>query len=126
MAIQRSRSRKRLVLNGFFLSVVLVAFFSFGGCNSGDTNTNAVRQSPGAPVDLALVKSLFNTKCVICHGEDGKMNYAGAKDLTLTQMSKEEIITQIKFGKGSMPPQNGVLDDEQIEALADYTLALPK
>lgn len=126
MAIQRSRSRKRLVLTGFFSSLLIVLFFSFNACRSSDSHKPTIKSSPDAPIDAAMVKTLYNTKCGICHGEDGKMNYAGAKDLTLTAMTKAEIVVQIKYGKGSMPPQNGVLDDEQIDALADYTIALPK
>jgi len=99
---------------------------SFCACSSSTENKNSIKKSVGEPIDPALVKSLFNAKCGICHGEDGKMNYAGAKDLTLSILTKAEILAQIKYGKGSMPPQNGVLDDEQIDALADYTLALPK
>lgn len=126
MAIQRSRSGKRMVLSKSLVGSVIILFVTASACTDAKTADYKVSSVPGGTPDPELVKELFNTKCGICHGQDGKMNYAGAKDLTLTSMTKEEIITQIKFGKGSMPPQKGVLDDEQIAALADYTLSLPK
>jgi mono/diheme cytochrome c family protein len=83
-----------------------------------------VSATPGGPVDMALVKKLFSVKCALCHGTDGKQQYAGAKNLAESTLIREEIIQRIQEGKGTMPPQKDVLSEEQINALADFVLTL--
>lgn len=67
---------------------------------------------------------LYGQKCGLCHGDDGKLSVSGAKDLTVSTLGREEVIAQITYGKGSMPPQDGILTAQQIEQLADYTISL--
>ncbi len=116
MAFQRSWSRKRLVL------IASTAFFavSFFACQN---NTSVVPVSAGKP-DAATVQKIYQSRCAICHGFDGKQRYAGAKDISITAMNKAEIIDRISEGKGSMPPQKDMLTIEQIDAIADFVLSL--
>ncbi|HEY8404550.1 MAG TPA: cytochrome c [Flavobacteriales bacterium] len=76
------------------------------------------------PLSPALVKSLYNTKCALCHGEDGTLQYAGAPNLATSVLNKAAVIGQITYGKGTMPPMQKQLSEQQIEALADYVIAL--
>ena len=115
MAHKRSRRRPRLVLSLFTAALV------YAGCGL-DAGPSAPTQS-SEPQDI---KKLYGNKCGICHGVDGSMQNAGAKDLSVSVLAREEIIHQIKFGKGTMPPMNKVLDDATIEQLADYTIGLRK
>lgn len=119
MAFQRSWSRKRMVLIAVFAMVSI----SFNACQNRQSNT-PVSQEVGSKPDAALVKKLYETRCAICHGFDGKQRYAGAKDISVTTMNKVEIIERISEGKGSMPPQKEVLTHEQIDALADFVVLL--
>ena len=114
MAIQRSRIGTRLVLISSIFAVVVL---SFSSCDGGKSKENAV-----APTGAELQR-LFNTKCGICHGADGKMMSAGSPDLTVSVKSKEEVVHQIEFGKGTMPAQKDVLSKTEIEALADYVMS---
>ncbi len=114
MAIQRSGIRKRLVLISATLLVVSIAFTSCGGGQSAENTP--------APTGAELQR-LFNVKCGICHGADGKMMSAGSPDLTLSVKSLQEVIHQIEFGKGTMPAQKEVLSKAEIEALAAYVMA---
>jgi len=69
----------------------------------------------------AIAKAIYTQLCINCHGEDGKLGRAGAKDLsvsTLTTMQKEGIITD---GKGFMQSYRGQLSEQEIKALAVYT-----
>ena len=75
-------------------------------------------------------KSLYEDKCMICHGADGKG--AGPASLSLNPKPKDfdrpefwnqkdldQIITnQIKNGKGSMPAFS--LSDKEIKAIIEY------
>jgi mono/diheme cytochrome c family protein len=67
---------------------------------------------------------MFNVKCALCHGKDGKLNVAGAPDLTKTKMSLDERIEIITNGKGTMPPQGEILTEAQIVTLAEYVETL--
>lgn len=120
MAIQRNRSRKRLVL-----ITASIMCFALVQCHRKSPNEKyPVSTTPGGPVDPQLVKKIYDMKCAICHGFDGRQQYAGAKDLGASTMTREQIITQIAEGKGTMPPQKDVLGPEQIAALADFVLTL--
>lgn len=109
--------------------VLILALFSFSllifSCNGKKTKeAYPVSQTPGGPFDPVLVKKLFDVKCALCHGYDGKQQYAGAKNLGESTLSMDEVIHQIKNGKGAMPPQKDVLSDEQIQALSEFVFTL--
>lgn len=65
-------------------------------------------------------KKIFEEKCTLCHGNDGKLGLNGAKDLTVTQLSHTDILSLIANGKNSMPAFNASLSQEQTEAVAAY------
>ncbi|MDZ4822218.1 MAG: cytochrome c [Flavobacteriales bacterium] len=71
-----------------------------------------------------MVKKLFLAKCAICHGDDGRLGYNNSKDLTVSILTRDEIIALVKTGKNTMPPHENILSQEQIEALTDFTLQL--
>ena len=69
--------------------------------------------------------ALFQRKCAVCHGKDGKGNTKvaqtmGIKDLTKTSLSVAEYEKIIAEGKGKMPANKGKLSDEEIKSLAAY------
>ncbi len=63
-------------------------------------------------------KSLYEANCVLCHGSDGKLGMAGAKDLGATVLDLAGIKEIIVHGKGAMPA--APVNDEQATAIADY------
>ena len=75
-------------------------------------------------------KALYEEKCVICHGVNGKGDGPAAAALSPAprDFSKPEfwnrenvveiITNQVKKGKGSMPAFN--LSDDEIKAIIDY------
>ncbi len=69
-------------------------------------------------------KALFHSKCVACHGPDGKGSPAGlklgAKNLTVTKLSEPEIEGVITNGRGKMTPFKGRLADADIKAIAKF------
>lgn len=71
-----------------------------------------------------LGKTVYEAKCVNCHGPAGNAGVAGAKDLTVTTMGKDEIKAITKNGKGMMPPVE--LTEEQLDAVAEYVQSLKK
>jgi high-affinity iron transporter len=75
-------------------------------------------------------KSLYEEKCLICHGTNGKGDGPAAAALSpppkdfnrpefWNQKGVDQIITkQVKNGKGAMPAFS--LNDEEIKAIIDY------
>ncbi len=78
----------------------------------------------GIPKDNTVVasstdgKTLYEATCVTCHGADGKLGLAGAKDLTASEMDAEAIKDIILNGKNLMPAAQ--VNAEQATAIAEY------
>lgn len=101
----------KLIPQGLVLAGVLV------GCGSS-TSPEPVKSS--GEVSMAEAKRAYTMKCSLCHGSDGRLGASQAPDLALSQMSLQERIAIITYGKGVMPPQKDVLDARTIEAVARY------
>ncbi|MFN0030764.1 MAG: c-type cytochrome [Flavobacteriales bacterium] len=104
------------------ISAVLIEIicYSCGGANEKPSPSVA----PSHTLNAAQIETLYRSKCSLCHGNDGRLNYAGAKDLSISTLTKEQIAAQIKYGKGTMPPQKDILSEEEMNALAEYALTL--
>lgn len=98
------------------LSIVSLALAC--GNASGPTDTMEADRPPG--------RTVFNTNCALCHGRDGKAGLNGAKDLTLSTLSKEEMIAIVRNGKGAMLPYKNVLTPEEITAVVEHVRKLGK
>ena len=117
MAFQNS-SRWRLVLTIVGTSSCLLVT----SCNSGSDSTSKV--------DTAVPpsgKELYLENCAVCHGEDGKLGASGAKDLTVSTLSDNEVLQRINEGKNGMPPMKSALETkENVLAVADYVKGMRK
>jgi mono/diheme cytochrome c family protein len=75
---------------------------------------------------------LFKTKCVSCHGADGKGDTAIGKKLGVRDFQSAEVIKETddelfditKKGKNKMPAYDGKLTDDQIKGLVKYIRSL--
>lgn len=66
-------------------------------------------------------KALYEANCNVCHGADGKLGMAGAKDLSASALDLAAMKEVILHGKGAMPAST--LNDEQVQAVAEYVNA---
>lgn len=57
--------------------------------------------------------SLYSMHCAQCHGEDGKLGASGAKDLSVSKLSDNQILVLLKNGKGAMPSMKALLETDQ-------------
>ena len=73
-----------------------------------------------AGLDLANASRNYAMKCAMCHGEYGKPVLATAPDLRTSNMTVEERVAIIAYGKGTMPPHRNTLDMPSIRGLAVY------
>jgi len=79
------------------------------------------KDAKAGPKTIAINgKEIYTEKCSLCHGDNGKLGQAGAKDLSATQLPHAGIVEIITKGKNTMASYKGVLSPEQIEAVALY------
>lgn len=53
----------------------------------------------------ATGKDLYYNQCSACHGIDGALGNSGAKDLTKSKFTDDQILHILNEGKGAMPAQ---------------------
>ena len=93
----------------------LLSGLFFYSCGNNSTKTSEIKSAG---------QSLFESNCTSCHGADGKLCMLGAKDLSASTMSKEQIVEIITNGKSTMTPFENILKKDEISALADYVQTL--
>ena len=103
----------------FFSCLLLTAYCLFVySCGNSGTTPVVEKKSMG--------QSLYENNCTSCHGEDGKLCTLGAKDLSVSSLSKEHMIDIITNGKSTMTPFGNMLNKEEVSAVADYVQTLKK
>ncbi|MGN6646773.1 MAG: c-type cytochrome [Cytophaga sp.] len=82
--------------------------------------------SSGAASTLEEGRVIFEAKCALCHGKDGKLMLNNAKDLSVSKLGSLEIIEIVSKGKGLMPGFSEELDEKQMKSLTIYVEGLRK
>lgn len=91
----------------------------------GCSNPNPAENDPNYKARSGKV--IYTERCISCHGNDGKLNSGGAKDLSKSSIGINEISTIIKNGKNGMPRQgNFIYNDEEMLNLVDFVKSLRK
>ncbi|MBA4304675.1 MAG: hypothetical protein C0424_10660 [Sphingobacteriaceae bacterium] len=72
---------------------------------------------------LAHGAALYANNCAVCHGADGALGAAGAKNLQGSMLDKNEMAAMILKGKNGMPGFKGALNDEEVFAVVAYVKA---
>jgi mono/diheme cytochrome c family protein len=109
------------------LSVVLIiAAYGLAEVNKARKTGGKIEVSTSDNADpLVMGKAVYEHSCVSCHGADGKLGLAGAKDLSASQLSDADKKQIIRNGKNSMPPYStDVLTDAQLDAVVGYISTL--
>ncbi len=89
------------------------------GVDTASTPANAILDQ-NKEAALKNGKVIFTQVCAACHGQDGKLGIGGAKDLSQSKLKHEEVVQMVSKGKGLMQPYEGVLSEQEIEAVATY------
>ena len=92
--------------------------------------TFSISASMSSPSVLAFqsVKSLYASKCAVCHGNDGSANTAKGKELKVRNLRSEEFkkmpdakaLEVMLKGKGKMEGYEKTLGKEKVEQLLVY------
>ena len=65
-------------------------------------------------------KHIYNNYCASCHGDDGKKGLSGAKDLSLSELTKEDSYSIIYNGRNNMMAYKNQLSKENIDSVNNY------
>jgi len=97
--------------------ILILAAFGLGEMNK---TKKAIVTEKAVNADGSINgQELYTANCVTCHGDNGKLNMAGAFDLSVTKLSNDSIANIILNGRNTMPKVNG-LTTEQAQAIAAY------
>lgn len=97
---------------------ILAGLLALMGCSAsgGDGASMAGPTTPG--------EAIFKAQCVMCHGRDGRLGISGAKDLTRSTLTEEEMIATVTRGKGAMAGFGTILTPVQIEEVVAHVRTL--
>lgn len=86
---------------------------------------SAAGSSPGDPKEPKTPGALiYKANCAMCHGRKGKLTMGGAKDLTKSTLTQEEMITVVTHGRGGMAAFEKMLSKKQIEEVVGHVRTL--
>jgi len=94
------------------VAFLMMSSYIFLSCSGSDTAAQN-------QVDK-VAQNLFNTKCALCHGINGDKQLSGAKKLTESEISKEEITAMVTNGLKQMPAFKDQLSKEEIDQVSAY------
>ena len=99
-----------MVLRLLAVCLISLAVTSCGGESS-------VSESRAVNPEMIDGKKLFNIHCAACHKYNGTGGISGAKDLTSSSLSDEEMKKIISNGAGDMMPFKDVISSAEIDAV---------
>ena len=92
-----------------------------GTDNSGSAAPSQKTTGNATAVNGAKIYAMY---CTSCHGNDGQAGVSGAKNLALSELEKGGVKEMIRNGSenNKMIAYGNLLDEEEIDALADYVM----
>lgn len=104
---------------------ICISSFLFLTCFACSSNGTIERTDEAERSTTVPAKELYFEYCSACHGSDGKLGTAGAKDLTKSKLPAAEVESRIKNGKNGMPPMKELLGSKKnITAVTEYVLRM--
>jgi cytochrome c6 len=117
----RERDRDLVTCTSAILMVFVLALMFL--------SVRIVRANPSP--DSAAGSATFQTKCAMCHGQDGagsavgkSLNVPDLRSPVVQKLPDAEIAQVISNGKGGMPSFKGSLERDQIQALVTHIRSL--
>ncbi len=112
----------------FYIQSLMKRYFviylmSLMAVSCGDVSTNSAQVSNED--DMANYgRNIYDTQCILCHGEKGNAKIAQAADLSISKLDETAVGDRIYHGKGTMPAYKDKLGEPEINALTKYVISL--
>ena len=94
--------------------------------NNASTESSKPSKKVAAKAEKPDGQKIYKTYCVTCHGIAGDMGASGAHDLSKSELSVDERIAVITNGRNTMNAFKQLLKEDQIAAVAAYTIELKR
>ena len=115
------------------LPLLFFALFAIACGGGEDTPSEAPPEAPGTTPAVAAAKDIdakkiWKIRCIACHGLYGDMGTNGAANLqeSTKDMAYRVNIIQNGSENGVMTAFGEILDDDEIKAMAEYTMTFNK
>lgn len=119
------KKKKALAIASFILIVAAYGLAEMSKKQGATANSATVPANENGP-QVVDGKTVFESRCVSCHGADGQLGLMGAPNLATSELDATGRIEIITNGKGAMQPFGGILTEEEIQAVATYVEKLKK
>ena len=121
--------KSTFVANSFnmnkYLFFILFSFLYIVSCDESQKNNESYTINEEASNEKTGL-SVYQERCVSCHGIDGTLGFSGAKNLKESIKKLDEIASQVRNGKGAMNPFKNILSPSEIDSVSHYVLTLHK
>lgn len=114
----------RIIFVAFLSIVLLFTSCSESKAKKAEEISDKVEEKQSFSLEEA--KSLYTMKCASCHGADGKLGMSGAKDLSKSKITDQQIMCIIQGGQNTMPAFKDMIPDYQLEQLVVVVKSLRK
>ena len=95
-----------------------------GGEDAADTKTATKSSKPKAKAVAVDGKAVYQKNCIVCHGVNGDMGASWSFNLVTSELAVEERVAVITNGRNAMASYKDLLKEEEIQAVAEYTMTL--
>ena len=108
--------------------VALATLFACGGDAEAEAGGGGSDEVVAAAATGPDGSRIYKTRCVACHGSNGAMGANGAANLQQSRISLNERIATVTHGRmdKGMNAFKGILEPDEIKAVAEFTLTLQK
>lgn len=105
--------------------ILLITAYGLAEMNKVGVNqeaiSGAITQVDASDYDIeAHGAAIYKRNCSVCHGENGAAQRSGAKNIRVTQLTDEEIMSLLVNGKNTMPAYKGILAEQDMKAVIAY------
>ena len=114
----------RIVTSAIIATIAIASSLQHAAAEDDPTEIAAATVDEQYSEHKMDVKRLFASRCSWCHQGYG-MKQADGPRLAGTDKNRDQVIHTIARGKSPMPGFRKQLKPHQMEALADYIIALP-
>jgi mono/diheme cytochrome c family protein len=114
-----------MVLKHLILFFGIFLFVSCSNHERGFEKRN--NKNSSLEIDAAEAKIVYSMQCASCHGENGKLKFADAADLSVSKLPLDEVKQMIETGNDKgMIPYTDILSPGEIKGVSKFVLTLRK
>lgn len=112
---------KKIILFAFIATFIIAC----GGNSEPEATAAANTPAPKAETKPAVDgEKVYKQYCITCHGLYGDMGASGAFNLVTSELTVDQRAEVITEGRNLMTPFKSLLDEDEIKAVAEYTMTL--